>query len=265
MRTKNFTSIFFIALVFSVTVSFSVSAQVKIPSTNWTAYAYRYDANGAPSLAIDNDVKTAWQLHGSSKTGRWFMINLGDSYPVTKVTLNYDGTGANFPAGLDIYVTNDEYPIKAAEEPGDENSGDMFDKSGKTPAGSITDNTNPLIEISFPKTEGQYIWIVSNTDKAAWWICHEISVYQSSENGTTGLNPIETGFSVYPNPLPAKSQLKVNCVNDCKGKLVINDMTGKVVYQTDKLKLGINTLNVDLAKGMYILSVDESQTKLIVN
>lgn len=264
MKAQKFTGLLLVAFLILSIAPCNVLAQVKIPSTGWTAYAYRYDANGDPSLAIDNDVKTAWQLHGSSKTGRWFMIDLGEAYPVTKVTLNYNGTGANFPQGLDIYITNDKYPIKVAEKPGDENSGDMFDKTGKTPAGSITDNTNTLIEISFPKKVGQYVWIVSNTDKAAWWICHEISVYQSLETATTDLNPMAAGFSVYPNPLPAKSQLTVNCLNDCNGKLVVNDMTGKVVYQAGKLKRGINILDVNLAKGMYILSVDGNQTKLLV-
>ena len=84
------------------------------------------------------------------------------------------------------------------------------------------------------------------TGDASWMLAY-------SSGNTTGANELEVkSISIYPNPV--QNTLTINN-QDVINSISIMDVTGKVVYKTEKQN--IKTLNVDfLNKGIYILSIE---------
>ncbi|NDP20909.1 MAG: T9SS type A sorting domain-containing protein [Paludibacter sp.] len=260
---------FIFAIVMLTSFPGNSQAQVEIPKTNWTASTFRYDALYPPVGAIDfgaNASTTYWALRGSSKTNRWFKIDLGASYPVAKITITYNLGGPNFPQGVDIYVTDEAFPFNPAtsgSSVGNDMSGDLFDPTGKTFAATITGNTNPIIDLTFPAAVGKYIWIVSNTDKGDWWIINDIKVYKEGISGFVTPNKQSSEIKLFPNPVSANGRLTVALDSD-SGELFINDMLGHLVLKSNGLHQGHNIIDINLKSGLYIVSLNGLQSKLTV-
>jgi len=268
-KIKNY-QIFIFTMIMLTCLSGNSLAQVEIPKTNWTASAYRYDAVYPPVGAIDfgaNASTTYWALYGSSGLNRWFKIDLGASYPVNQVTMTYNMGGANFPLGVDIYVTDEVWPFNPAPSGtvGSPNiSGDLFNPAGKTFAATITGNTNPIIDLTFPATVGRYVWIVSNVTKNDWWIVNDFKVYRAYGTAIATPNKQVSEIAVFPNPVLSNGRIAVDLDSDNPGELLINDMVGYLVFKSNDLHKGHNEIDVNLKKGMYIVSFNGLQSKLIV-
>ena len=85
----------------------------------------------------------------------------------------------------------------------------------------------------------------------------------SSTNIVQSLKP--STFSIYPNPTSGKTNI-IYEVNSDNVKLVILDMSGRIVYQEILNETGFynSTLPTDkLSKGVYIVSVEDKKTSLI--
>ncbi len=262
--------VYIFAIVMLTSLAGNSQAQVEIPKTNWTASAYRYDALYPPVGAIDfgaNASTTYWALYGSSGLNRWYKIDLGASYSVVKVTITYNLGGPNFPQGVDIYLTDEVWPFNPAASGtvGSPNiSGDLFNPTGKTSAATISSNTNPIIDLTFPKAIGRYVWIVSNVTKGDWWIINDIKVYKEGISGFVTPSKQSSEIAIFPNPVSSNGRLTVNLDSDTTGELLINDMVGHNVFKSNGLHQGHNIIDINLKSGLYIVSLNGLQSKLTV-
>ena len=68
---------------------------------------------------------------------------------------------------------------------------------------------------------------------------------------------IENGISVYPNP--ANENITINLNNSKADKLEISDITGKIVFSSNAIKVN-QILNIShLKQGIYILKLIENE------
>jgi hypothetical protein len=248
-------------------------AENEIPKDDWTAYAYRYRDWGLPEWAIDNDRTdtSIFGMGGSASDGRWFMVDMFDSYLVDSVKLEYLRDGANFINGFNVYVTDKEYPFQAASAPGNTEDvvGELFDfdhPDVDTPAGVVEFPTAEKIQtvVFTEPVRGRYIWIVSNGPTAEWWELHEFTAFGTLVDETNVREVSAPGFVFYPNPLSPDGRLTISIEKGVKGDLIINDLAGRIVYRNSNLTQGQNTLDIDLKSGMYIISIEGKQAKKLI-
>lgn len=100
--------------------------------------------------------------------------------------------------------------------------------------------------------------IVTNTTKST--IVKPVSVSEYANDKT------KNKLSVYPNPSTGVFSLVFNTTNSEKGKLIITDITGKIVIQQDvDSKLGNNMLQInsnDFSSGAYFVSIQFEEKEL---
>ncbi|HWB63985.1 MAG TPA: T9SS type A sorting domain-containing protein, partial [Chitinophagales bacterium] len=83
-----------------------------------------------------------------------------------------------------------------------------------------------------------------------------------TENVETGLTAVENNLNVtaYPNPTAGQLEVTINGAAECNARL--SDITGKILLNTT-LRGGYNTLDMGyLAKGIYFMSVTDTNDKL---
>ncbi|GEM_PF-4578965 len=128
----------------------------QLPTTGWTASASLQSAN--TYKAIDGAASTTWSSNASQAIGQQFQIDLGSSQPLGRVVMASDSSGTNYPAGIDMYVSNDPqqlgFPVK-----------------------TITGNTGSTIDTTFVTKAGRYLTIKLNTAKNPWWVISEFTLY----------------------------------------------------------------------------------------
>jgi hypothetical protein len=245
----------------------------EIPKDDWTAYAYRYRDWGLPEWAIDNDRSDAsiFGMGGSASEGRWFMVDMSESYLVDSVKLEYLRTGQNYIPGFNVYVTDKEYPFQPASAPGNTEDvvGQLFDfdhPDVDPPAGVVDFPTaEPIQVVEFAEpVKGRYIWIVANGPGAEWWELHEFSAFGTKVDETNVREVSAPGFAFFPNPVSPEGRLTINIEKGVPGELMINDLAGRVVYRSNSLSNGQNVLDISLKAGMYIISIDGQQAKKLI-
>jgi len=248
-------------------------AENEIPKDDWTAYAMRYRDWGLPEWAIDNDRSDAsiFGMGGSASEGRWFMVDMAESYMVDSVKLEYLRTGQNYIKGFNVYVTDKEYPFAAASAPGNTEDvmGQEFDfdhADVDAPAGVVEFPTaDPIQVVAFNEpVKGRYIWIVANGPGAEWWELHEFSAFGKEVDDTHVREVSAPGFAFYPNPVSSNGRLTLNMETGVQGELMINDLSGRIVYRNNNLSLGQNVIDINLNTGMYIISIDGKQTRKLI-
>ncbi|OYU97417.1 MAG: hypothetical protein CFE21_03755 [Bacteroidetes bacterium B1(2017)] len=81
--------------------------------------------------------------------------------------------------------------------------------------------------------------------------------------GTVGIKEAlgTTDFSMYPNPLRNES-LKIN-VNSNEAQLELSNLSGEVVYKNPALTQGKVELELNLAKGLYLVKVSDQRGVLV--
>ena len=82
------------------------------------------------------------------------------------------------------------------------------------------------------------------------------TLYQSN-----GINDLEkVNFKIYPNPV--KETLNVTLPNSINSNITITDVTGKEVYNADRNGKSIDINTAALTKGMYFITIKNSQGTL---
>jgi len=109
--------------------------------------------------------------------------------------------------------------------------------------------------------DGEYIWVIS-------W--QNALIYQLNV-GPAGLNSWQQnkGFSVFPNPVTAESQLHFNTLNTDALELTLFTITGNTIAQKhftqSELNAGtiaLNSLSIPKnAHGLFLLSIIQNETK----
>jgi hypothetical protein len=82
------------------------------------------------------------------------------------------------------------------------------------------------------------------------------------KGATTGINDIETGVSVYPNPTTGNITIDID--NKETQNVVISNITGSIVKQAQISGRGVINL-ADLANGVYFVRVGNSVTKVVLS
>lgn len=131
--------------------------------TGWvaTAFANFSTAYNAPK-ALDSNGTTFWHSGTSMAYGQQFQIDMLSTKSVGRVVFGTESTGQNFPAGVDVYVSND--PVELG-----------------WPVKRVWNNTSSTIDTSFVTKAGRYVTIRINTDKSNWWAINEVNVYSSNQ------------------------------------------------------------------------------------
>jgi len=164
------------------------------------------------------------------------MVNMGASYMVNKVKLTYipgEQWKDNFIRGFDVYVTDFEYPFQPAADPkGTAGDGDLFvvDEAGITASIPYPD-VKEVAVVAFEPTRGRYNWIVSNSESSDWWELHGFTAYATKIDETSVRELKTPGFAIYPNPVSSNGKLTINIEKGLWGDLMINDLTGRIVYR----------------------------------
>ncbi len=128
----------------------------EISRTNWTV-ASSGSTGMYPTNAIDNDMNTAYYSGASMSQGQWFRIDMGSPQQVSRIKfLSSDSN--NYPRGVNVYVSNDF--------------------TWGTVVATLTNNSNPVIDLTFPATTGRYIVVAINTNNNAWWQINDFRAYQ---------------------------------------------------------------------------------------
>ena len=267
MRTKITLNFFAVAMLLVSFATVELSAQVKISKEEWNFYAFRYLADQPLENAIDGDLNTKYAMGGGLTEGRWGMIDLGESYDIVKFEMIYvpgEVWTNNYAKGFDLYVTDYEYPINPASGPKSATTdGDPFITYADSITASIAyPEATATVVLEFEKTRGRYIWIVSNGPSADWWEVHEFEVYTTDATGVSAAKA--SGFSIYPNVVAVNAGFTVYLEREIAGELRIIDMTGKEVYKQSRLNQGANLVQLNLNKGLYLVSMPGQKTQKLV-
>ncbi|MES3020290.1 MAG: discoidin domain-containing protein [Pseudomonadota bacterium] len=134
-----------------------------LSKTAWVATAFAtYSASFPASKTVDSNAASYWQSGTGMAIGQSFQIDMQSIKSVGRVVFGTESTGQNFPAGVDIFVSNDPqelgFPVKR-----------------------VWNNTSATIDTSFVTKAGRYLTLKINTDKANWWAINEITLHTSNQ------------------------------------------------------------------------------------
>jgi hypothetical protein len=127
--------------------------------------------------------------------------------------------------------------------------------------GNSVQFSTPMVNYSYP-AEGVYTVTLStiNADGCAATTTQTITVTQKTATSIDNL--AKETINIYPNPASTNLNINLSKVT-AETKLTLTNALGQTIYTQDKLKQGVNTIDVShLAEGLYLITVNEGKVVL---
>lgn len=112
---------------------------------------------------------------------------------------------------------------------------------------------------------GDNAWRNDYMDVYSWW-GFRFEYYMNANSSVALEEQVAENdmFSIYPNPAVHGDQLTINFNEAKTGQLTIEDLNGRIVFSTmlvNESSIAINSGQLELAKGIYIVGFDSGMTK----
>lgn len=149
----------------------------EILRTGWTATASTTLSGSSASNGIDADDSTKWTTGANQAVGDYYQVNLGSQQSISRVQMvcnQMNGSG-DFPTDCSIYISTDGI-------------------NWGTAVAAVTNNNFITIDKSFTPKTGQYIKVVIDKAKSAWWDVRNFRVFDTSLVKTD--NVLNSGFEL---------------------------------------------------------------------
>jgi type 1 glutamine amidotransferase/HEAT repeat protein len=131
-------------------------AKLKLDRSLWKVSASQLD--GEAAKAIDGDIKTRWGTGRGQKPDDWFMIDLGQTKTLRRITLDAAQSGGDYPRGFRVMISDDG-------------------QAWRGPIGIGGEEPKPLTVIPVLPTAGRYVKIIQTGDhERMWWSIYELQV-----------------------------------------------------------------------------------------
>ncbi|MDB5119128.1 MAG: uncharacterized protein JWN56_346 [Sphingobacteriales bacterium] len=133
----------------------------------WTASASLN--TGSAGNALDSVATTRWATGTSQVAGQYFIVDMKTVNTIDKIGLDASNSQNDFPAGYEVYMSNDGI-----------NWGNVLASGDGTPGITI---------ISVNQKTGRYIKVVQTKSKSGYWSIHEFRVIGKVDVTSLALSP----------------------------------------------------------------------------
>lgn len=201
--------------------------------------------NTAANANDGNTTGTRWSA-SSGTYPQWWRVDLGATYGLTTCDIYW----------LDGATKSYKYKIEVSTD--DANYTTIVDKSTNTTAYTkSTDNLN---------VNARYVRVSISGASAGWASMFDVQVFGNNtpkSGQITNEFAVENFVEVYP--VPMRDYVNIRLKGDSYKRLVITDITGKVVKIENKLvenqilRIGTN----DLKNGIYFLRIEGNQSTVV--
>jgi len=209
-----------------------------------TASAYETGSSNTPDKTMDFDFSTRWSADGK---GQWIMYDLGEEKTISSVDIAfYNGAARKTYFNIELSTNGNEF-----------NQVYIAETTGSSGASANLENYD------FSDQDARFVRIVGFGNSTSTW--NSITEARINwKDKTSKLTYVANNtFKVYPNPMKG-SELNIES-NSTLTKVVISDLTGKIVYISENNENRLK--NIQLKSGIYYLTIqtiNSSESKLLV-
>ena len=221
------------------TKSFSYSGVATI-----SASAYESGTTNTPDKTMDFDFSTRWSADGK---GQWIMYDLGEEKTISSVDIAfYNGAARKTYFNIELSTNGVEF-----------NQVYIAETTGSSGASANLENYD------FSDQDARFVRIVGFGNSTSTWNSITEARINWKDKTSKLAYVANNTFKVYPNPMKG-SELNIES-NSTLTKVVISDLTGKIVYISENNENRLK--NIQLKSGIYYLTIqtiNSSESKLLV-